>query len=222
MSPERTYPFLKTLGCERVPAAHNRRRREVEHCRQPLVDELSRSPRSRRAQTPRQQNARTRVWSNSLPQALSASPAWMPSPFHLHASLRRRGARPAQDFLYAQQGRGQRAGGRDRPATRREGSAYGDAKAWQARSRATSVTEITGPRCLVAWEAGRLCRPRTVAGGFGNPLRVPMSTTACRRQKRPNHDTRIRLASQKTDLIAQRTRHHPTTMLACSLQGPGV
>ena len=144
------------------------------------------------------------------------------APFHLHASLRRRGARPAQDFLYAQQGRGQRAGGRDRPATRREGSAYGDAKAWQARSRATSVTEITGPRCLVAWEAGRLCRPRTVAGGFGNPLRVPMSTTACRRQKRPNHDTRIRLASQKTDLIAQRTRHHPTTMLACSLQGPGV
>ena len=27
---------------------------------------------------------------------------------------------------------------------------------------------------LIAWEARRLCRRRTVAGGHGNPLRVPM------------------------------------------------
>ena len=30
--------------------------------------------------------------------------------------------------------------------------------------------------CLVAWGAGELCSPRTIAGGCGNPLRVPMST----------------------------------------------
>ena len=29
---------------------------------------------------------------------------------------------------------------------------------------------------LIAWGARRLCRRRTIAGGFGNPFRVPMST----------------------------------------------
>jgi hypothetical protein len=32
------------------------------------------------------------------------------------------------------------------------------------------------PFKLVAWGAGRLCRSRTIAGGVGNPSRVPIST----------------------------------------------
>jgi len=26
----------------------------------------------------------------------------------------------------------------------------------------------------IAWGVGELCSPRTIAGGFGNPLRVPV------------------------------------------------
>ena len=38
---------------------------------------------------------------------------------------------------------------------------------------------ILRPPLAIAWGAGRLCRPRTIAGRFGNPLRVSMLTTAC-------------------------------------------
>jgi hypothetical protein len=30
---------------------------------------------------------------------------------------------------------------------------------------------------MIAWAAGELCSPRTIAGGFGNPLRVPDATS---------------------------------------------
>ena len=36
---------------------------------------------------------------------------------------------------------------------------------------------ILRPPLPVAWGAGRLCRPRTIVGRFGNPPRVSMSTT---------------------------------------------
>ena len=38
---------------------------------------------------------------------------------------------------------------------------------------------ILRPPLACAWGAGRLCRPRTVAGRFGNPLRVSILTTDC-------------------------------------------
>jgi hypothetical protein len=36
---------------------------------------------------------------------------------------------------------------------------------------------ILRPPLANAWGAGRLCRPRTIAGRFGNPPRVSMLTT---------------------------------------------
>jgi hypothetical protein len=38
---------------------------------------------------------------------------------------------------------------------------------------------ILRPPLAYAWGAGRLCRPRTIAGRFGNPLRVSILETGC-------------------------------------------
>ena len=45
-----------------------------------------------------------------------------------------------------------------------------------SKGRGSGWDESTGnTACLIAWGARRLCRRRTIAGGFGNPFRVPMS-----------------------------------------------
>ena len=41
------------------------------------------------------------------------------------------------------------------------------------RQRRRILPEQSRP---VAWGVGELCSPRTIAGGFGNPPRVPIST----------------------------------------------
>ena len=42
---------------------------------------------------------------------------------------------------------------------------------------ATPLAAWRGRTEPIAWEAGELCSPRTIAGGFGNPPRVPESIT---------------------------------------------
>jgi hypothetical protein len=48
--------------------------------------------------------------------------------------------------------------------------------------------------------------------------REASAATVCRRHRRPNHDTQIRLPSQKTHYMALPSRHHGVNALACSLQ----
>src|SRR5262245_39637131 len=41
----------------------------------------------------------------------------------------------------------------------------------------SSAAKLPAQARVIAWGAGELRSPRTIAGGFGNPLRVPISTT---------------------------------------------